>query len=90
MSDEKFEGAKFVANFHISKESIDEQIATHSTKRVIFQRIVETALDRVKNDLVTEMTLKDPDTFVRKISDEEIDKFVQYGIRITITGRIKE
>ena len=89
MSDQKFKGADFVANFSIIKDK-EFLKKTKQAKRERFQKTVEMALDRVKNDLVNTMTLKDPDTFVREISDEEIDKFTQYGIKITIIGEVKE
>jgi len=64
------------------------------SKKEKFKTIVRDALDRVKYDLVEEMMLKNSKEdkwppFVG-VSDEQIEKFIQHGVKITIIGEIKD
>lgn len=86
-SDQKFKGASFTADFVITNESIDKMLETQ-TKVEVFRKVVKNALKRVEHDLVDEMKLKDPETYISDITKEMIDSFLKHGIKIVITGEI--
>jgi len=83
----EFKGASFNADFVITKESMDEMLAMKS-KVQVFKDVVRNALKRVEHDLVDEMKLKDPETFISDISNDMIDNFLKHGLKIVITGKI--
>lgn len=87
MSDDKFKGASFTADFVITKESIDKMLAKQ-TKVEVFRKVIKNALKRVEHDLVDEMKLKDPETFISDISKDMIDNFLKHGIKIVIIGKV--
>ncbi len=87
MSDEKFKGASFNADFVVSRESIDKMLLKQ-TKVEVFRKVVKNALKRVEYDLTDEMKLKDPETYVSDITKEMIDNFLKHGLKIVITGEV--
>lgn len=93
MSEEKkFEGATFISKFCISRKLV-ESCALGSKQ--LFREVVKNALRRVEYDLVEEMMLKNSDEngnqlLPIEISNEQIEKFLQHGIKITIIGEVKD
>jgi len=70
----EFKGASFNADFVITNESIDKMLETQ-TKVEVFRKVVKNALKRVEHDLVDEMKLKDPETYISDITNDMIDNF---------------
>lgn len=89
--EKKFEGATFISEVCISRESLDN---CGLMRKEMFRNVIGSMLDRVKYDLVEEMMIKNPikdkwPPFV-DISNEQIEKFFQNGFKITIIGKVKE